>query len=53
MKEYVAYKKWWMEWAVSVDLAVNLSDEELFEKHINELGLYNLMETLVTWQEEY
>lgn len=49
MKEYLEYKEWWK---VNVFPAGGYSmylaheSEAAFEQHVNELGVYKLMETL-------
>ena len=54
MKAYITYKEWWIKtitrdhvhsdyWGSAV--------EEAFKQHVEDLGLYELMETLVNWEE--
>lgn len=55
IKSYIAYKKWWIEhhsyhYVGSPDWGH--TPEECFETHVNEIGLYTLMETLVNWVDE-
>jgi hypothetical protein len=52
---YSAYKEWWLinEWPSSIgSLYFEIDQEQAFEQHINDLGLYNLMEKLCLWSEE-
>ena len=55
MKAYVAYKKWWMEWHAP-DLIPSLywgdTPEQAFRQHVNDMGLYRLMETLVGYEDD-
>ena len=49
MKEYIAYKAWWIQHQSPHCVAsVHWPDtaEEAFEQHVNDLGLYQLMEIL-------
>jgi hypothetical protein len=55
MKAYIAYKKWWIEHQAK-DLIPSLyygDDPEIaFRQHVNDMGLYQLMETLMDWEED-
>ena len=55
MKAYIAYKKWWIEHQAK-DFIPSLyygDDPEIaFRQHINDMSLYELMETLVDWEEK-
>jgi len=55
MKAYIAYKKWWIEHQAK-DFIPSLyygDDPEIaFRQHILDMGLYELMETLVDWEED-
>jgi hypothetical protein len=44
MKAYIAYKEWW------TNVHRHNEDEETFEQHVEDLGLYKLMEILVDWE---
>jgi hypothetical protein len=49
MKEYIAYKAWWIQHQSPRCVASGQwpdTAEEAFEQHINDLGLYQLMEIL-------
>ena len=48
MKAYIAYKKWWIERRVYY----GDNPEIAFRQHITDMGLYQLMEMLVDWEEE-
>ena len=54
MKAYIAYKKWWIEHQAK-DFIPSLyygDDPEIaFRQHVKDMGLYQLMETLVDWEE--
>ena len=55
MKEYVAYKDWWMQHVAPSNvpcLYYGDNAEEAFKQHVNDLGLYKLMETLADWTED-
>lgn len=57
MKTYIAYKKWWIDTQAQYyynSPYYNKHDtpEELFTQHIENLGLYGLMETLCNWDED-
>ena len=55
MKEYIAYKEWWLQHVAPSEVpSLYYGDdaEQAFEQHINDLGLYKLMEMLVNWIEE-
>ena len=54
MKEYIEYKKWWMTWEAPsrVPILDSGETEDAFEQHINEIGLYQLMETLADWGDD-
>lgn len=52
MKAYLAYKEWWIDNVAPAEIpSVYFGDtpEQAFRQHVNDLGLYNLMETLCTW----
>lgn len=48
MKAYIAYKKWWIEHRVYY----GDNPEIAFRQHISDMSLYELMETLVDWEEK-
>jgi hypothetical protein len=55
MKEYIEYKKWWIEThANSMEPSLYWADPsyDAFERHINDLGLFRLMELLADWNED-
>ena len=55
MKAYAAYKKWWIEChapSLIPSLYWGETPEHAFKQHIDDIGLYNLMETLVLWYDD-
>lgn len=55
MKEYIAYKKWWIEYEAPHkvgSLYWGMDEEECFKQHIKDLGLYGLMEIIADWMDE-
>jgi hypothetical protein len=55
MKAYIAYKKWWIEHEAPHRIPSLFWGEDAgtaFRQHVNQMGLYQLMETLVDWEEE-
>jgi hypothetical protein len=46
LKAYNSYKEWWMG---SQD--TYRSSDENFEDHINRMGVFELMETLLNWSD--
>lgn len=54
MKAYTSYKNWWTQHQAP-NLVPSLywgqTAEEAFQQHIADMGLYQLMETLVDWDE--
>ena len=53
MKAYITYKAWWIE-EKGFDYVPSCywgqDPEEAFERHVKDLGLYELMETLAAWE---
>jgi hypothetical protein len=53
MKAYITYKEWWIK-TITRDHGHRgyrgSTVEEAFEQHVEDLGLYELMETLVVWE---
>jgi hypothetical protein len=52
MKAYLAYKQWWIDNVAPAEFPSEYfgdTPEQAFKQHVNDLGLYNLMETLCTW----
>jgi|TARA_R110000851_G_scaffold173052_1_gene319367 hypothetical protein len=47
MEAYIKYKAWWIETQSPHILSEHRNSEEMFEDHVNLLGLYNLMEALI------
>jgi hypothetical protein len=54
MKSYTAYKQWWIDTQLkdSIVLHYCVTVEDAFKQHVNDLGLYGLMETMVRWSDE-
>lgn len=55
MKEYIAYKEWWITHhapSLIPSLYWGETVEQAFKQHVNDMGLYRLMETLAVWSEE-
>ncbi len=55
MQAYRKYRDWWMKYEAPHyvgNLFWGNTAEECFEQHIKNLGLYNLMENLLLWEEE-
>lgn len=55
MKAYTAYKRWWIEHQAKnfvPSLYYGDDPETAFRQHIQHMGIYELMETLVDWDEE-
>lgn len=55
MKEYVAYKKWWIKHQAPhhiPSLFWGDDAETAFREHVNQMGLYQMLETLIDWSEE-
>lgn len=53
-KAYLAYKAWYMEWiyhSLDHERFSGMSKEQVFADHLEELGLYGLMEKLCEWDE--
>lgn len=53
-KAYLAYKEWYIEHvyqSLDHERFSAMTREEAFEDHLNELGLYGLMEKLCEWDE--
>ena len=48
-KAYITYKEWWIDWYYSDGFKPGA--EGAFEQHIEDIGLYGLMETLVVWED--
>jgi hypothetical protein len=54
MKEYLAYKAWWMQYVAPSNvpsLYYGNDAEAAFEQHVKDIGLYKLMETLADWSD--
>jgi len=51
MNNYVRYRRWWMATVYMRSLQTETFDKA-FGQHINSMTLYELMETLVDWEEE-
>jgi hypothetical protein len=55
MKAYIAYKKWWIEHRAK-DFIPSLyygdDPETAFRTYVDEMSLFELMETLVDWEED-
>jgi hypothetical protein len=49
MLGYKEYKEWWLNHGINFDLDGDLSHEEQFMEHINEMSTYELIETLTPW----
>jgi hypothetical protein len=55
MNEYTNYKEWWKKMEAPSKVPsyhYGLDVEGAFEQHVEDLGLYGLMETLEMWREE-
>ena len=55
MKAYISYKKWWIECEAPSKIPSSYwgdTPEQAFRQHINDMGLYQLMEMLATWPDE-
>lgn len=57
MKAYLKYKEWWIEtqsqyYKDSDEMFADDSDEDIFKRYVNQMSLYELMETLAVWEEE-
>lgn len=55
MTNYALYKKWWIEHEAPhkiPSLYYGDTPETAFKQHIQDMGLYELMETLENWNEE-
>jgi hypothetical protein len=54
MNAYIGYKEWWIDTQAphGTYSQRDQTSEEIFADHVNELGLYELMERLVDWNEE-
>jgi hypothetical protein len=55
MKAYIAYKEWWIQHVAPAEVpSLYYGDdaEQAFKQHVNDLGLYKLMEMLVNWIED-
>ena len=49
MRAYLAYKEWWIDNVAAAEvpsLYYGNTAEQAFKQHVNDLGLYNLMEKL-------
>lgn len=56
MKEYLAYKQWWIDYQSEHyvgSLYYGDNAEEAFEQHVKDLGLYGLMEAMAMHSEIY
>ena len=52
MDGYKSYKEWWMKYEAPYKTDnLGCTDEEAFAKHINDMSLYEIMETLADWVE--
>ena len=52
IEKYIAYKTWWYKYQAQYSLDHSFcchTEEEAFEQHVKDMGLYNLMETLSNW----
>jgi hypothetical protein len=55
MKAYTAYKNWWKTFqapSLVPSLYWGETADEAFEQHVNDLGLFGLMEAIEDWGEE-
>lgn len=55
MKAYKKYKEWWIEHQAPYHVGnvfYGETEEECFRTHITQMSTYELMETLVVWEEE-
>ena len=55
MKAYIEYKAWWIEYQAPDYIPSSYwgkTPEEAFKQHVKDMGLYELMETLLDWIEE-
>lgn len=55
MKAYTNYKRWWIETQAPQYMGTlywGVTAEECFEQHVKDIGIYELFETLVSWDEE-
>lgn len=55
MKAYLEYKELWIDNVAAAEipsLYYGTTAEQAFKQHVNDLGLYGLMEKLVEWNEE-
>jgi hypothetical protein len=55
MKAYLEYKEWWISNvypSLNGSLYYGDDSESAFKQHLNDLGLYGLMEKLCEWSDE-
>lgn len=55
MKAYLEYKEWWIDNVAAAEvpsLYYGATAEQAFKQHVNDLGLYGLMEKLSEWSED-
>lgn len=55
MKEYLAYKQWWIDNVAPAEFPSEYfgdTPEQAFKQHVNDLGLYGLMEALCIWSDD-
>jgi hypothetical protein len=55
MKEYISYKTWWIDHVAPAhipSLYWGETAEQAFKYHVQNLGVYGLMEILTSWDAE-
>jgi hypothetical protein len=55
MKTYISYKTWWIKIQAPIlvpSLYWGETPEEAFKYHVQNLGVYGLMEILASWKDE-
>ncbi len=53
MKAYLDYKEWWLDHVFpAFSESLYLNGEQAFKEHVNDMGLYGLMEKLCEWSDE-
>jgi hypothetical protein len=54
MKTYKLYKQWWIDnvaYTLIPSLYWGTTTEQAFKQHVQNLGVYGLMEKLLEWEE--
>ncbi len=55
MKTYISYKTWWIDnvaYTLIPSLYWGTTTEQAFKQHVQNLGVYGLMETLASWNDK-